>query len=172
LQCCKLIPKPEIIIEMETNRRDFIKTMGVATMCACTGIGVSGCSMFMGVSDTPVIPEKNFHLSDQKLILDLTRTDCLKEAGTAGKLTLQQAEEEIKIIIVHHEPGQYKAFADKCTHGGRELNYQQKEALLQCSSFGHSTFRLENGSVIKGPAEDALTLFPTEINDDMLWVML
>jgi cytochrome b6-f complex iron-sulfur subunit len=157
---------------METNRREFIKTMSVVTVCACTGLtGLSGCSMFMGVSDTAVIPEETFTLLGDNLELDLDKIECLKQPGGAGKIKLQ-AEEEIKLIIVHHEEGHYKAFADKCTHGGRELNFNHKDAQFKCSSFGHSTFRVSGGEVIKGPAEEALKSYPVIVQEEKLIVIL
>jgi cytochrome b6-f complex iron-sulfur subunit len=158
---------------METNRREFIKTAGIATVCACTGLATfSGCSMFMGVSDTPVIPATQYNLAGENLILDLLQIDCLREAGSAGKLTLQQSQKEMKIIVLHHKPGKYKVFADKCTHGGRELNYNHTEARLKCSSFGKSTFNADNGVVIKGPAEDALTIYSAEVQKDKLIILI
>jgi nitrite reductase/ring-hydroxylating ferredoxin subunit len=157
---------------METNRREFIKQVGIATACTCAGITmISGCSMIKGVSDTAEIPQEYFHFSDHKLTIDLTGCDCLKPVGGAGKLSIE-ADEKIKILIVHYEQGEFKVFSDSCTHGGRELNYNHKEAILQCSSFGHSTFRFNDGNVIKGPAEASLKIYPAEKEDNRLVVML
>ncbi len=73
-------------------------------------------------------------------------------------------------IFVHHQPGKYKAFSDCCTHGGRELNYMHSDDILQCSSFGRSTFKLSNGQVIKGPAEGPLAIYPLQIADNRLQI--
>ncbi len=75
-------------------------------------------------------------------------------------------------IVVHHQPGKYKAFSDRCTHGGRELNYMHSDEILQCSSFGRSTFKLTNGQVIKGPAEGPLAIYPLQITDNRLQITL
>ncbi len=148
---------------MQTNRRDFLKTMGVATVCACTGLAtLNGCKMIRGVSSTAAIPVDSYHLTGNELTIDLSKADCLKHPGGAGKLSLDN-EDEVKVIIVHHEPGKYKAFSDHCTHGGRELNYKHEDKILQCSSFGKSTFKLTNGHVIKGPAEGPLSIYPIQV---------
>jgi nitrite reductase/ring-hydroxylating ferredoxin subunit len=157
---------------MQTNRRDFLKTMGFATVCACTGLaGLNGCSMIKGVSSTAVMPEDSYQLAGNELTIFLDKADCLKQTGGAGKISLT-SEDEIKIIVVHHEPGKYKAFSDRCTHGGRELNYQHEKGQLQCSSFGHSSFKLSNGHVIKGPAEGPLAIYPVQIIDNSLKLII
>jgi len=52
---------------MQTNRRDFIKTFGIATACVCTGIaGFNSCSMIKGVSKTATIPEDSYRVEDNK----------------------------------------------------------------------------------------------------------
>jgi len=153
---------------MKTNRRDFLKTMGIATVCACTGLaGFNGCKMIKGVSSTAVIPEDSYQLAGNLVTINLTKAECLKQTGGAGKISLKN-EDEIKIIVVHHQPGKYKAFSDRCTHGGRELNYMYSDEILQCSSFGRSTFKLSNGQVIKGPAEGPLAIYPLQIVDNTL----
>lgn len=157
---------------METTRRDFLKAMGIATVCACTGIaGLNGCSMVKGVSNTEAIPEGTYQLIENKLILQLDQIACLKETGGAGKLTLEK-EGPVKIIVVQHQPGTYKAFSDCCTHGGRELNYKHEDESLQCSSFGHSTFALSNGKPLKGPAEGPLSIYPVHVVNNTLTITL
>ncbi len=158
---------------MQTNRRDFIKAFGIATVCACTGIGgISGCSMIKGVSKTAIIPEDTYLFQANILILDHDKIECLSDVGGSGKLSYTSNDDEIKIIVVHYEPGKYKAFSDRCTHGGRELNYMHSEEILQCSSFGRSTYKLTNGHVIKGPAEGPLAIYPIQIVDNRLLITL
>lgn len=152
---------------MHTHRRDFLKIMGIATVCACTGVGLKSCSMIRGVSSTAVIPENSYHFEQNQLTIDLDKADCLRKTGGAGKLTLS-GDDEIKLIIVHYETGKYKAFSDRCTHGGRELNYQHEKGQLQCSSFGRSVFKLSNGQVVKGPAEGPLAIYPIQMLPDKL----
>lgn len=147
---------------MNCGRRDFLKTLGVATVCTCTGLAsLNSCSMILGVSDTPEIPKEAVAVSGNQILIDFEKSLFLHSRGRAGKLTLESAE-TAKIILAHYQPGQYKAFSDRCTHGGRELNYLHDEQQLKCSSFGQSTFKVSDGKVVKGPAEEPLTLFPVK----------
>ena len=76
-------------------------------------------------------------------------------AGGAVKLTLADANgSERKIILVRPAEADYRAFANSCTHNGKELNYLHAEGLLACCGRS-SRFDLA-GDVIQGPAEDAL----------------
>ncbi|TVQ09469.1 MAG: hypothetical protein EA361_15445 [Bacteroidetes bacterium] len=157
---------------METNRREFLKTMGIATLCACTGAaGFNSCSMIKGVSKTTPIPSEAITHNGNFLMIDLEQSAFLQITGRAGKISLED-EDQTKIIVVHHSPGQYKAFSDRCTHGGRELNYLHEKEQLQCSSFGHSAFKLTNGHVIKGPAEGPLAIYPTSKSGNILNVQI
>ena len=51
----------------------------------------------------------------------------------------------------------YRAFADACTHNGKELAYLHAEALLACC--GRSSRFDLMGGVVRRPAEDALTSY-------------
>ncbi len=155
-------------MSLKTNRRDFLKTFGVATVCACTGMaGMNACSMIRGVSQTPVIPEGTYALEGNLLTFDLEMIDCLQETGGSGKLSLMHEGDEVKLLIIHHESGSFKAFSDRCTHAGRELNYQHGEEKIQCSSFGKATYGL-NGRVKKGPAEGPLAIYPAVLKENQL----
>jgi Rieske Fe-S protein len=146
-----------------TTRRDFLKTIGLATVCACTGMAaLNGCSMIKGVSATETIPDYAWKHNDDGIIIDLAKSECLALPGVAGKLSVDTGDEKpIKLIVVHYKEGQFKVFSDCCTHGGRELNYLHEEGKLQCSSFGHSEFSMK-GQAIKGPAEGPLAVYPVE----------
>jgi len=75
-------------------------------------------------------------------------------------------DSEQRIIIVRSNVDTYRAFADRCTHNGKELYYLHEEKVLRCYS-GRSYFDLE-GRVIKGPAEIALHPFQTHQAEDEL----
>ncbi len=158
---------------MTTTRRDFLKTIGLATVCACTGMtGLSGCSMIRGVSATETIPDYAWKLSDNKMIIDLAKSECLALPGGAGKLSVDTGDETpTKLIVLHVHEGEFKAFSDRCTHGGRELNFLKDEEKLQCSSFGKSTYNLK-GHAVSGPAEGPLAIFPLEKAEDKLIVTI
>lgn len=157
---------------METNRREFLKSIGLAAVCTCTGMaGFNSCSMIRGVSDTPQISSDALTYRNSTLYIDLEKSVFLKTAGRAGKLTIE-GEDPIKLIVVHQQAGQFKVFSDRCTHGGRELNYLHDKEQLQCSSFGHSAFKLSNGQVIKGPAEGPLAVYPVTKKGNILEIMI
>ncbi len=155
---------------MKTNRREFIRKAGIATACVCTGLaGVNGCSMIGGISRTPEIMSDSWELDGDSLIVNLDRIDCLRDTGGSGKLNIggQLNGDEIKIIIIHQREEEYKAFADCCTHGCRELNYLHEKEQLECSSFGKSAFTL-SGKVIKGPAETPLKTYSLQKTDNRI----
>lgn len=155
---------------MKTNRREFIRKAGLATACVCTGLaGVNGCSMIGGISRTPEIMSDAWELDGDSLIVNLDRVDCLRDPGGSGKLNIgdQLNGDETKIIIIHQREEEYKAFADCCTHGCRELNYLHDKEQLECSSFGKSAFTL-NGKVIKGPAEAPLKTYSLQKTDNRI----
>jgi cytochrome b6-f complex iron-sulfur subunit len=149
---------------MKTSRREFIKKAGYVTACTCAGFGMKGCSMFSGVSATPEIFPDALHVENGNLIIDLNQAGSLKEPGGSGKLTIVDPEsgEKIKIIVIQPGEGEYKAFADRCTHGGRELNYVHDKKQLKCSSFGQSTFTLQ-GEVVKGPAKEPVDIYDLQV---------
>lgn len=156
---------------MKTTRRNFVKTTGLVTGAACLGMsGICSCSMMEGISDTPSIPASAIQLNGNKLTILLDGANGLKEPGGKGKLSLKpdnNAENELKLIVIHPEAGTYLVFEDHCTHGGRELNYKHQSKQLICSSFGHSKYNL-SGEVLSGPAEGDLKTFHFEKTGDRL----
>ena len=161
-------------MKMKTNRREFIRKAGLATACVCTGLaGVNGCSMIGGISRTPGIMSDAWLLDGDSLVVDLNKADSLRETGGAGKLNIGDKVngDETKVIIIHHQENDYKAFADCCTHGCRELNYLQDKQQLECSSFGKSAFEL-TGKVIKGPAEDPLMTYSLQKTDNRIIIKI
>lgn len=78
--------------------------------------------------------------------------------GGAVKLTLGGADgSQRKVIVVRPGEGDYRAFADACTHNGKELDYLHSAALLACCGKS-SRFDL-SGEVLQGPAEVALSCY-------------
>jgi nitrite reductase/ring-hydroxylating ferredoxin subunit len=62
--------------------------------------------------------------------------------------------EERNLIVVRPGDADYRAFADACTHNGKELDYLHGEGLLACC--GRSSRFDLTGVVTHGPAEDPL----------------
>jgi nitrite reductase/ring-hydroxylating ferredoxin subunit len=161
-------------IRMKATRREFIKKAGFSAACVCTGMAaIKGCSMIGGISMTPEISPDAWQIEDGNLVIDPAMVNSLKNPGGSGKLTIgdQIDGEGAKIIVIHHKEGEFKAFADCCTHGCRELNYLHDKEQLECSSFGKSAFTLK-GKAIKGPAEDPLKTYSLQTTDGKIIIKI
>ena len=141
------------------ERREFIKLTGATVVCMCAGVlGASGCGG-KPTSDTPCAPVGSYRMEDSRLIVALSAVEDLHAVGGVVKFTLSgEGDSERKVIVVHVADKEYRAFADSCTHNGKELNYLHAEGKLACCGRS-SQFDLA-GNVIKGPAEDALVRYP------------
>ncbi len=140
---------------MSLSRRKFIKLTGTTVVCACAGVlGASGCGGNPS-SSTPPAPAGSFRVQDGRVHLALSELGTLLGVGGAVKLTVGNANgEERKLIVVRPGEADYRAFADACTHNGKELDYLHGEGLLACC--GRSSRFDLTGGVIHGPAEDPL----------------
>ena len=112
------------------------------------------------------LPENNdfWSFNDGKIILDLNQTPALEIPGGAVRLEGGLPE---KVLVVHGEDGQYKAFENKCSHGGRCVDPVPGTKTVQCCSFGTSTYNLD-GSVISGPAPEPLKTYPLAVANGKL----
>jgi Rieske Fe-S protein len=154
---------------MTISRREFIKLTGTTVVCTCLGVtGTSGCAA-RPTSNTPCAPVGSYRIGNNTVILVLSKVEALREVGGAVKLTLNDKDDsELKIIVVHAGDQDYRAFADRCTHNGKELNYLHAEEKLACSGLS-SQFDLE-GNVIRGPAEDGLFRYHLRQEDEELLI--
>jgi nitrite reductase/ring-hydroxylating ferredoxin subunit len=154
------------------NRREFIKLTGATALCACAGAaGISGCSNSGGASNIPLAPQGSYRRDGSLLIVSLASAAPLNPVGGAVRVTLDDNESaEIRVVIVHAEDETYRAFADRCTHNGKELDYLPEAQKLQCRS-GQAQFDLE-GKVLRGPARRALPVYPTRREGDQLLIVV
>ena len=126
------------------DRREFIKLAGTTVACTCIGLlGASGCGS-NPTSSTPHAPKGSYHIQDGHVFLEISEVGTLLGVGAL----------ERKVILVRPGETDYRAFANACTHNGKELNYLHEDGLLACCGRS-SRFNLA-GEVIHGPAEDAL----------------
>lgn len=147
------------------SRRAFIKLTGATALCACTGAGISGCSA--GASSIPLAPEGSYRREGDRVVVSLAAAAQLNPVGGAVRLTVDgDGDEGLKMVIIHLEGEEFRAFADRCTHNGKELNYLPGDSKLLCRS-GKSHFDLE-GTVIKGPAASALLAYPAHREGDRI----
>jgi Rieske Fe-S protein len=140
---------------MSLSRRTFIKLTGTAVVCTCaSALGAGGCGG-NPASSTPPAPAGSYRVQDGRVYLGLSQLGTLLGVGGAVKLT----EGDVngagrKVIVVRPGEDDYRAFADACTHNGKELDYLHGEGLLACCGRS-SRFDLA-GAVIHGPAEAPL----------------
>lgn len=152
---------------MDLSRRAFVKLVGASAVCACSGVlGIGGCAG-NPTATTPPAPEGSYRMEDGRLHLALSEMGTLLGVGGAVKLTLASAVgPEQNVIVVHAGDADYRAFANACTHNGKELNYLHAKGLLACCGRS-SQFDLA-GEVLHGPAEESLPSYPVALEGDEL----
>ena len=145
-----------------------MRLSGATVLCACAGAaGLSGCSHPTGVSSVPLAPETSYRWDGGQVVVALGAADALDPVGGAVRLAMDDGDDaEVKIIVVHSEPIVYQAFANECTHNGKELDYLREDKIVRCCS-GRAQFDLA-GNVIRGPAEQALHTYPARREGDEL----
>jgi len=146
---------------MSLSRRKFIKLAGTTAVCACAGVlGTSGCGGT--TSNTPSAPAGSYRVQNGSAYLALSEVEPLLGVGGAIKLTVGNANgEERKLIVVRPGEADYRAFANACTHNGKELDYLHGDGLLACCGRS-SRFDLAGG-VIHGPAESPLSSYQVSL---------
>lgn len=140
---------------MSLSRRKFIKLTGTTVVCTCIGaLGTGGCAS-NPISSTPPLPQGSYRVQDSRLRITLSEVGTLLSVGGAAKCALADGNgSERKVILVRPGEADYRAFANACTHNGKELDYLHGEGLLACC--GRSSRFDLTGRVIHGPAEDTL----------------
>ncbi len=149
---------------MTIDRRTFLKLAGGTMACACaSAVGIGGCAG-TGAVRTPAAPQESYRREGNTVIVTLSAAGELARVGGAVRLALDGGA--IKVIVVHSEEQVYRAFADRCTHNGKELDYVHEEGEIRCRS-RKSRFDLA-GSLIRGPAEGGLVVHPLHRQGDEL----
>ena len=153
---------------MTIGRRTFLKLAGSTVVCACVGaVGVSGCTG-AGAGHTPAAPEGSYRREGDQVIVALSAAGELAAVGSAVRLALDEGE--TRLIVVHAEEQVYRAFADRCTHNGKELDYVHERGEICCHS-RKSRFDLA-GSLVKGPAVSGLVAYPLHQRGDELVIAI
>ncbi|UCD38603.1 MAG: Rieske (2Fe-2S) protein [Fidelibacterota bacterium] len=144
------------------SRAEFMKYTGTTVIGAYAGaLLLGGCS---AVSTAPLAPEGSYHRDGNLVIISLPAVDELRAVGGAVRLEVGNGSGH-KILVVHAAEETYLAYANRCTHNGKELDYRHEQNRVQCIS-GKSHFSLD-GEVTKGPAGSGLVVYPThrEVDD-------
>ncbi|MFC2123596.1 Rieske (2Fe-2S) protein [Bacteroidota bacterium] len=141
------------------KRREFLQTTAGVVLIS---YGCSGCSAFSGVSDMDELSQDLMLLNNGEVKILLDDVPKLKEKGYGMKFKVSGPDKEIKLVLVHANDDQFYALENKCTHGGRELEYKTDDEIMRCTSFGHSKFELD-GDKVKGPADGDVLTFPVSL---------
>ena len=84
--------------------------------------------------------------------------------GKAAKLT----HGSTTVIVSQPSSGEYKAFSTVCTHQGCQVQVQDSNRIV-CPCHG-SEYAVADGSVVHGPAEEALTSYPVQVKGGKIFV--
>jgi Rieske Fe-S protein len=98
-----------------------------------------------------------------EIVVDLARAPELSLKGSA--LRLEGRSLPTRVLLVHGLDGNFYAFVNKCTHGGRRIDPLADTDQVQCCSVGKSTFDYA-GKKISGTAKKDLTILTTEAKDN------
>lgn len=153
------------------DRRGFLQFAALSAGCLCAGaMGLAACASWREAAEIPRAPAGSYQREEHRLRVALSAFDEFATHG-ALRVALEPGEEgEEPLVILQLGAGDYRVFADGCTHKGKPLYYLAEEQALCCYS-GKSRFDLE-GSVLRGPAETALKRMPSWVEGDELVVFL
>jgi len=105
----------------------------------------------LGISATGSAAEGSWTLDGRNLKIDLGRLPEVSAKGTGVRIEGKGLPE--RILLLHGTDGEFYAFRNRCTHGGRRLDPHGDG--MQCCSVGKSVFDL-NGTIISGSAKKNL----------------
>ncbi len=78
---------------------------------------------------------------------------------------------DTKILVVNQK-GHFYALSARCGHAGAPLvKGNIKDYILTCPWQG-SQFKITDGSIVKGPAEKPLPVYPIEVEEGYLFVKI
>ena len=100
------------------------------------------------------------------LIVDLDRASVLAAPG--GALRIEGPE---RVLVLHGEDGQYRAWRNRCGHKGRRLDPVAGTETIQCCSFNAATYGY-GCQKLDGPGEEPVKAFPVEVQGRTLRIAL
>lgn len=151
------------------SRREFVARGAGATAltgtCLC---GLSGCSTFTKIGDTPAIEHGAYEVkSPDCLTIRLDQSPTLAQVG--GSVKILDARLPEPLIVAHVENDRFVAASLRCPHRGVELEYQPKQKRFCCASLGHSRFALD-GRKLGGPAPRPIKAYSVSAANDTLTI--
>ena len=78
---------------------------------------------------------------------------------------------ESEILIVNAE-GRFFALAARCTHAGAPLVEGSLEGQVLTCPWHGSRFNVADGSVLKGPADEALKVYPVSLDGGVVSIQI
>ena len=134
-------------------RRDFVR------VCATTLVA-------MGLGACATLPTQRVPLRDGVVTLPFARYPELRTANGAIRIVPEGLEEELFVIAL--AAGEYSVLSPICTHLGCTVEIEGQRLVCPCHG---STYDLR-GTVLRGPAEEALTRYPARVEGDAVVIAL
>jgi nitrite reductase/ring-hydroxylating ferredoxin subunit len=104
-----------------------------------------------------------------EIVVDLSRAPELSGLGSGVRIESDDLPE--RVLLVHGVDGTYRAYRNRCGHGGRRVDPCSGEPNVQCCSVGKATYDY-SGTIIEGPAKEPLVVYPVEVDGAKLKVLL
>jgi len=134
------------------KRKEFLEKLGVGAAFALTATCLGGCTKDM--ADPPKDVNFTIDLNDDKYAV-------LQEFGTYVI--------ENDIVIARSNTGDYLAATVICSHEGlSQITYSDREGTWYCTA--HEALFDENGDGLNANGSKGLTVYSTELNDNLLRV--
>jgi nitrite reductase/ring-hydroxylating ferredoxin subunit len=105
------------------------------------------------------VDETCWQYTGGKLCIDLGKASELTPPG--GVLRCEGRDLPQRVLVVHGEDGEFRAYHNRCTHQGRRLDPVPGTGTVQCCSMNKSTFDT-GGNQIHGPAPQPVARFAVE----------
>ncbi|MBS1792542.1 MAG: Rieske 2Fe-2S domain-containing protein [Acidobacteria bacterium] len=137
------------------GRREFL--VKASTIAGGVVLSLSGLGAVSAQKDKDKDKKKENDTPPEELVFKL---DAASPLGKVGGTELVETKTAGKVLIVRTGELGFAAFRAKCPHKGGPVRYDEKTGQLGCSWHG-SQFDKSTGAVLKGPAKDALTSYPT-----------
>jgi nitrite reductase/ring-hydroxylating ferredoxin subunit len=114
------------------------------------------------------VDESCWRYNEGQLTIDLNKAAELKTSG--GALRCEGQNLPKRVLVVHGEDGEFRAYHNRCTHlGHRRLDPVPGTGTVQCCSVNKSTFDT-TGTCIHGPAPQPVKRYDVERDGEQLVV--
>ncbi len=147
-------------MDEKTTRRAFISRLSalaigsVPLISILSGCATTGLSLYRGLR------------TEGGVSLNISEFPELTEDGGAIELDIENFEEPVVIVRLNRE--EFLALSPVCTHLGCVV--KKERSFFRCPCHG-STYTLD-GEVVRGPAQQRLSVFQTERIDNRLRISL